>query len=483
MALSALDAAAVTKAAQSGFPNDPTKAAAAASSAIQAAGGVQQTTTQVRNAATSNTTKLNNTLTSLGGTSVGGTAGAPTGGMMGAGAGAPAGGTNTVTVTRDQDNGDGTRTVTYSDGSSAKVTATKNPDGTLSYKELEPGAPTSYEEKQIQAVSEVAKQQITNANATLDRIKSTSDVATNALIESIKQIYGARISQMIDTNSRILAGKTTAGIREGRARYMTEIQNGVLTDEEQAGIMRVSQLEGEMLQEIAKAQQAQNEEDLTIFNDRMDKVTAIQKDLADQVAKIHQAALDAQKAQLDAQKTALDMQKTQQDIFDAKIKAAAPAIMEALSGLASPADKSDFLKAYAEQSGIPIDQLMSGVSAAATDKEKADLQLEQTRASIESSHASAANSYSLIASRNKQTALDSGDTEVTNIVNGVSTIDDVDKAKVEQIKTRLQELGFYDETPPDWYVRGKNAMAGASISPEAIKSDWDTYRKNATGAS
>lgn len=44
--------------------------------------------------------------------------------------------TNSVNIVKDIDNGDGTRTVTYSDGTTGQVRATKNADGTESYTDL-----------------------------------------------------------------------------------------------------------------------------------------------------------------------------------------------------------------------------------------------------------------------------------------------------------------------------------------------------------
>lgn len=426
--------------------------------------GVQQTTTELRNTATTNGAKLNSTLATLGSTNA---QNALNNGNPG-----------TVTVTRDIDNGDGTRTVTYSDGKTANVVATKNADGSESYKEIGDGKggtaidPNSPEGQIASAKTEGAAQ-VKYANDTLDTIHATADAATQALIASIKQIYGARITQMQDSNSRILGGKTQEGIRSGRARYATDVQNGILTDEEQSGIMRVATLQGEMLQEIAKAQQAQNAEDLTVFNSRMEKVAKIKSDLADQVSKIHQSAIDAQKAQMEAKKNALDMDKTTNDLVQSKAKASAPAIIETLKTFKTATERSDFLEAYAKKTGIPMDILMGTVSTAADDKTKADLALENVRSEI--------NARAVSTQKTKQDISQaSGDEDVKNILNGISSINDVDKTKKALVKSKLQSLGLYEDTAPSWFIQAKNAEAGASLTPEALKPMWDEYRKKAT---
>lgn len=432
--------------------------------AAPVAPAIQQTTTQTRNKANSNATTLTNHMTTL----AGGTAGQPSG---------------SVNITRDIDNGDGTRTVTYSDGKTARVTATKNQDGSESYKEIGDGSGTSTSDGtqtdntdpltgQVNEANAYAKKQMDFVTTTLDGLKMQGDAATQAMIASIKQMYAARSTEIIDSNSRLLAGKEQNELRTGRSRYLSNVSGGILTDEEQSGVMRLATLQGEMLQEIAKAQKAQTDEDLVLFNDRMDKVGKIKDDLDATIANLHKAALDKQKADLDEKKTNLDMTKTTQDIALSKAKAAAPAIIESLKGLTSAEDKSSFLKEYSDRTGVPIDILMGAVETASNDKAKSDLDLENTRSLINSRY---------LNDRKTSAALDDeeGGADLKNIINGVSQLSDVDKKKKEAVKAKMQELGFYEDDPPAWFIQGQNAKAKTDQTSEVLKGLWDTYRQKA----
>jgi hypothetical protein len=393
---------------------------AAPNAAAPQSPGVQQTTTQLRQTATSNAASLTGTLANLG------SANAQKAQQQSQG----------LYVANDLDNGDGTHSITMSDGSTSKVNVTQNADGTTTRSPIQqpdPNVDPNSAEGQISSAKATAQKQIDHANTTLDGIQSTADSATQALISSIKQIYGARITQMEDSNSRVLAGKTQAGIVNGTARYATDVQNGVLTDEEQQGIMRVGQLQGEMLQEIAKAQQAQNEENLTVFNDRMDKVNAIQTDLNKQVADIHQQALDAQSANMKAQLDAASLEKTQLENTQTKADSLAPALADSLAGV-EPDQQSAWLKAYAEGMGIPVgtligslDKYQQGQKKAALDLRNIESQItsrdvstQKTRQDIKNGGSGGSNALS---ATQKQTLLGVGFTaeEITSIANDANT--------------------------------------------------------------
>ncbi len=60
---------------------------------------------------------------------------------------------------------------------------------------------------------------------------------------------------------------------------------------------------------------------------------------------------------------------------------------------------------------------------------------------------------------------------------------DVDAKAKEAVKSKLNDLGFYDETPPSWFIQAKNTEAGSDLTPEKLKELWDDYRTKATAAS
>lgn len=393
-----------------------------------------------------------------------------------------------ATVLSSNDNGDGTLNVTYSDGTQARVQTTANQDGSTSYNVLTPQAGITYDSnKAVAAATAKAQTQIDYATSTLDSIKAQSDAATSALIDSITQTYGARIALMNDSNSRVLAAKDQEGIRSGRARYASGLQEGILSDEEQQGVARVAQLQGAMLSAIAAAQQAQNQEDLTLFNSRMTSLNTISDNLQTQVQSLQTNAYNQLKAMQDQQTADINNAKTQQQMALDKAKAVAPAITEQLAALTDDSARADFLQEYSKQSGLSMDVLLGAVETAQQDSDKNKLDLENIQSQIEDRKVS-----NSIAQQNANTSAqnaklakqkqdaDNGSDEVNNIVNGVSGLGDVDASKKESVKAQLQSLGFYTDTPPAWYVQAQNDIAGANLLPAKIKTMWDAYRTKAT---
>lgn len=392
------------------------------------------------------------------------------------------------TVTNDIDNGDGTHTVSYADGTQDRVKVATNGDGSSAYTVLSPEAGVKYDaDKQTAAANAKAQSQVDYATTTLDGLKAQSDAATAALIDSIKSTYAARITLTQDSNSRVLAAKDQEGIRSGRARYAAGLQEGILSDEEQQGIARVATLQGEMISLIAQAQKAQNDEDITLFNDRMDALSKSDTALQTSLQNIQKNAFDSLK-QMQDQKTAdINNAKTQQDAVLAKAKVVAPALAEKLAALSDDASRAAFIGEYSKQSGLSTDVLMGAIESASQDNAKSALDLKNIQSQIDDRVVSErisqqnANTASQNASNSKKTA--DGTDEVNNIVNGISGLGDVDAAKKQTVKAKLQKLGLYDSTPPAWYVQAQNDIAGSDILPAKLKTMWDAYRTKATADS
>lgn len=468
---------------------------AAAAPVPAAAPAVQQTTTAVRQQAQQNATTLQQKVASVTPPPATTDVNAANNSQDAAAATAKANGitqpgTSSLqgTVTNDTDNGDGTHTVSYADGTQDRVKVATNGDGSLAYTVLSPEAGVQYDAKQaVTAAQAKAQTQVDYATSTLDGIKQTSDAATSALIDSIKQTYAARISLMNDSNSRVLAAKDQEGLRSGRARYASGLQEGILSDEEQLGVARVAQLQGEMVSAIAQAQQAQTAEALTLFNARMDDLSKIDTNLQNAVQGIQTAAYNQLKSMQDANTAAINNAKTQQQMALDKAKVVAPALADQLAGLADDTARAAFLQEYSTQSGLSLDVLMGAVDSAQQDNSKAKLDLENIQSQIEDRKTSNAiakqnadtASRNAANAKNKQAA-DDGSNEVDNIINGISSLSDVDASKKETVKAQLQAKGLYSPTPAAWYVQAQNDIAGADLLPAKIQTMWDAYRAKAT---
>lgn len=350
---------------------------------------IQQTTTNMRTTANENGRKLDEKLATISGSyqSNVDTSGANVANTQ------PSGATFDEKTARTLFGNDFTGVQQNQDGTyTADESAIKRIKGVQSDEDLPPAEGTperiAYDrDKGISEAMQVQDDRVNYANETLDRIALQADTATNALIQSIKTIYGARIKAMEASNKRLVGAETTYGFRTGRAKYTPTYQAGRISDVEQKGIDRVAELEGTMLQLIAKAEQARTDKDLEIFNDRMSELDDAYQDMRDEVQNLHTLAADRMKALRDAEKADIE---AQQDVFDLqsdKAEASAAAVYSAIAGYDNTEDQIAFIKEYSKTSGIPVDTLFGAVEAYASDKAKADLDLKNIRSQISSRNA------------------------------------------------------------------------------------------------
>lgn len=227
------------------------------------------------------------------------------------------------------------------------------------------GDPFADIKSQISDIQATGLSQITQIKSTLDGVKSTADAGTLALINSLQQIYASREASVTDSYNRLGAKLQGEGFRNGLARYAPAQEAGVLTDNEVQGQMKIAQLQGEMMSQIAKAQQAQTDNDTKLFNDEYDKIDSIQKDMNTAVQGLYKEAVDKQNSDIKAKQLS---QKTDQTTLDNGMKTSqriAPAIADALNQFTNQKDKDDFIEKVATQYGIDPNVLRGDISTAA----------------------------------------------------------------------------------------------------------------------
>ena len=281
------------------------------------------------------------------------------------------------TVTQEIPQADGSKLVVYSDGTTQKVAgdgSSVTPDQAIE----------NQKNKDVTDATAKAQADADYATSELDRIGAKMSANSKNLIESIKATYGSRIALMEDTNKRLLAGKEQAGYQSGRSRYMSGVQQGILTDEEQNGIDRVSKLEGEMLSLIVEAETAQTQEELDIFNEKMDRINEINDNLQTELTNIQKEAYNKLQEMRDQKKADIDAEDARMQLIYDRSKEGAPAVATQLENYGTPEEKAAFLEEYSKATGIPMDVLMTDIQEYATAEQKANLDLENTQSLIES---------------------------------------------------------------------------------------------------
>lgn len=320
-------------------------------------------------------------------------------------------------------------------------------------------------------LKEDAKKKINQVNATLDSVAQIATQATANLIGSIKTIYAGRIAKMEEANKRLLSTKETVGLRQGRARYAPTLQEGILTDEEQAGQARIVELEGAMMQAIANAEQAQANFDLKVFNERAAEVDRIEKQLTEAIMNQHKMAVEQDKLIIEKEKEASAKEKADYDMMLKKSEQSAPSVYKTLSTITNDSDKKAFLEAYARGTGIDFDVLISDIEDYSLKTSKTKLDMENIRSQI---------------NKRVDDTTDTGDKKskfaggktTENVISGITTLDDLSASDKEKVKADLRSYGFYSENPPEWFISmKKDENAGKTISVDFIKTEWKKYRE------
>lgn len=135
-------------------------------------------------------------------------------------------------------------------------------------------------------------------DSTMAQLESTA-ISSNELratTSRIKQAYRGRMQQMREVNRRREQTLNTLGVRLG-SRYTGGsggVFGGILSEEERQGVMRVTEIEGEMQAAISQAEKAAKEHNYTVFTKMVEKA---QEKYDDKV----KAFADLEKAQKQAQ--------------------------------------------------------------------------------------------------------------------------------------------------------------------------------------
>ena len=196
--------------------------------------------------------------------------------------------------------------------------------------------------------------QLDSAKTSFDSWKTSSDEIGNALIDGITKTFEASIAQMTEMNRQATARDTATGYSGGggAARYAPQMNDAVISDTVQKGIMRINDLKAQEIEAIAKAKQAKNEDDIIHFNDYMKFVKDNNQAVTDELIKLSQQA-NADKNEIIQQAQEQRAQQKAQFADDAATaKNYAASISEQLGTLPDETAKKKFLEAMGKKLGI-----------------------------------------------------------------------------------------------------------------------------------
>lgn len=259
----------------------------------------------------------------------------------GAGGGGSGAGGNTGSGSTEKGN---TNTSTYDDGTEV-VTGNQLID------------------KQIKLQKAEGERQISAMQNTLEQIKSSSNAATQALIQALQGQYNSAKADIMDKLKNTVGSLNVMNNMSGRAEFAPVLAQGYITTAEVNAQMKISDLFNKMMLSVSKAQQAQSNNDLNTFNKEYANTKAIKDSIAKSVQDLYKLNTDNEKAKAAAakEKAAQDQQVWKNSLDNSK--RSAPGIAAELSTFKTDKEKVDFLQKYSDKTGIPIDILFGDVTS------------------------------------------------------------------------------------------------------------------------
>jgi len=137
-----------------------------------------------------------------------------------------------------------------------------------------PGASTAAD--QVQTDADIAISQ-------LDQYAERLSTRQQEAIRAIKESYAQRKAAQADVNRRLQDYTTQVGIKTGAQRYAPNVQAGILSAEESAGLDRLAKLSAEENSLILQANQAADDQNFKLLNQRMEMLSNTRKEKANAV--------------------------------------------------------------------------------------------------------------------------------------------------------------------------------------------------------
>lgn len=321
-----------------------------------------------------------------------------------------------------------------------------------------------------------------------DQLQTTADKEYRGIIRGIKKQFQARIDLMKETNSRVLAAQNVNNLRSGTARYAAEMAAGLMTEEEQQGHLRLTQIEGEMSAALVAAAEAKAEGDLEAFNSVYDQLDSLTKNMNDQIKEnFNMAVKRNQEIRANNQEQRLQA-KAELDAMLDKSGRAAPALAARIAEL-PPEQQAAVIEAYAAQNGIDPEVLLGDVVGAAQDMDYKNLQAKNLENQIYNRN----RDTNIAAAREARLSKEAADEETkysdlaVNIADGVQTLNDLAESlkpdEMSKVVAELNTLGFYSDEPPMWFMKTVDEefsdlmdAKGGSPTPEFYRTKWNELR-------
>lgn len=212
-----------------------------------------------------------------------------------------------------------------------------------------------------------------NMKSQVDSLTAGLDTETAAMVQRISDTYVKRIAEQKDLNNRYLESSRVSGYASGRARYASELQDGILSKEEQDGIRRITDLEQERDNLIQQARSARDDKSRAAVLDYQNKLLEINKAKATAVQDLFKNTMDTERLNIDKAK---EVRSSIKDRIDTSVKTAesiAGSVVDYIdNNNLSKADRDKTISEWADSYGVSEDYLKTAVKNYRMDMSKAN---------------------------------------------------------------------------------------------------------------
>jgi hypothetical protein len=151
---------------------------------------------------------------------------------------------------------------------------------------------------------------------------------------------------------------------------MSDINNGVLQDEELQGETRLAEIDAQEKSLVAQAVQAKTSKDFELATKKLDEIDQLQKEKQDTIQKVYKAAVDYNKALDDQAKELRQKEKDQFDMATKSLNTSAPALVKAYDSLKTDQARKDFITNMSKKLGVGAEVIIGAMEDQRTQNRK-----------------------------------------------------------------------------------------------------------------
>lgn len=211
--------------------------------------------------------------------------------------------------------------------------------------------------KEFSELSGISGETETEDDGNADLIKRMNDLSTRVdertktSIDRIKKMTESAVASQREANRALEGATFMAGIRSGRSRYATELQEQIMHQQVSAGVSKITdlQLKGEQL--IAEAEQARDDADFKILDRLMTEYQDNKKRIFDETIRTQELAMNLEKAADEKKKVALETAKLAREESMANAEVFAQQVMEDIADM-TPEEQNVYINNTAKESGL-----------------------------------------------------------------------------------------------------------------------------------